>query len=775
MKPCPSDAKLAKFLTESLPAHERGAVESHLETCEVCQEWIEQLLTKSQGRGLLVPHPPDTDDAASAQFLAKLKQALPELAPSTAEANAAGSRTLPYRNYDEDSAPDSFPTLPGYQIHAELGRGAMGVVYKAWQPSLQRFVAIKLMRGSHHADARSRARFQVEAEALARLQHPNIVHIHATGEHADGPYLSLEYVEGPNLAEVLAGTPQPAAVAATLVRTVARAVDYAHQRGIIHRDLKPTNLLLQTTEHTEDTEKKQKNHSSLLSVSSVSSVVKIADFGLAKRYLEKAEGESQSAPIVGTPSYMAPEQVQGRGTRSAIGPATDVYALGSILYELLTGRPPFRAETLLETVVQVQHDDPVPPRHMQPRLPRDLETICLKCLEKEPRRRYDSATALADDLGRFLARQPVAARPLGLAGRWYRWGRREPKLAAAISITGAALLVAAVVATSFALHVRNLNRDLTDAIDQAEKARTGLNEMKAISVRLAKEFAQTSFDKNQVRLIKPDEEMNAKHLVKLCAEAAQINPEDLEIQSNLADAYYALGVVYREKKQLDKMKAAWLEAEKVADALARYTYEDWQKTADLGRIYYNLGVAAGERNQHEEVIDWHSKALLRLTPLLEIPAAARVRWFVCWSHVGRGTAYLRLGQPHEALPDWERALALADPGDREPIRLDGLAYTLARLGEHERAATLAEQALAGLPRSKDDLQTAAKVFALNAAVPGEADRYAPRALAYLKEAHQKGAFEVATAQQELTKQGSDFQALQKREDFQALLRAWNLR
>jgi WD40 repeat protein/serine/threonine protein kinase len=295
--------------------------------------------------------------------------------------------------------------LPGYEVLGELGRGGMGVVYKARQVRLKRLVALKMIQAGRGAGPEQVARFRTEAQAVARLQHPNIVHVYETAEHDGLPYFSMEYVEGGRLDRKLAGTPLPARDAARLVETLARAMDYAHQRDILHRDLKPANVLLATD-----------------------GTPKITDFGLAKR-LEEDLGHTQTGSIFGTPPYMAPEQAEGR--QSDVSPATDVYALGAILYECLTGRPPFQAASILETLEQVRTQESVPPRRLQPRVPRELDTIALKCLQKEPKNRYPGAQALAEDLRRFLNGEPIRARPVTLADRAIKWVRRRPALAAA--------------------------------------------------------------------------------------------------------------------------------------------------------------------------------------------------------------------------------------------------------------------------------------------------------------------------------------------------------
>jgi serine/threonine-protein kinase len=260
----------------------------------------------------------------------------------------------------------------------------MGIVYKALHVGLNRLVALKFIRSGAEATAEEVARFRTEAEAVARLQHPNIVQVHAVGECNGSSYQVLEFVAGGSLKARLDGAPVPPRRAAELLLQLARAVNYAHQRAIVHRDLKPANVLL-TSE----------------------GVPKVSDFGLAKR-LDADLGQTRSGALLGTPSYMAPEQAEGRC--GAVGPATDVHALGAILYELLTGRPPFQAAAAVDTLEQVRWQEPVRPRSLQRHVPRDLESICLKCLEKAPGHRYGSAGALAEDLERFLQGEPIHAR-----------------------------------------------------------------------------------------------------------------------------------------------------------------------------------------------------------------------------------------------------------------------------------------------------------------------------------------------------------------------------
>jgi WD40 repeat protein len=303
--------------------------------------------------------------------------------------------------------------VPGYEIERELGRGGMGVVYVARQAGLDRLVALKMILAGGHARAAELARFKTEAEAIARLQHPNIVAVYEVGECGGKPFLALEFCGGGSLDRKLAGSPLPPEQAARLVEALARAMQAAHLANVIHRDLKPANVLL-----GED------------------GTPKITDFGLAKKLDEV--GQTHTGDVMGTPSYMAPEQARGQ---KDIGPAADIYALGAILYELLGGRPPFKAATVYDTLVQVIAEEPVPPRRLNAQVPADLETICLKCLHKEPGKRYSSAAALADDLARFLAGEPIQARPVSVMERVAKWTRRRPAVA---GLSAACLLVALV-------------------------------------------------------------------------------------------------------------------------------------------------------------------------------------------------------------------------------------------------------------------------------------------------------------------------------------------
>ncbi|MGO9812910.1 MAG: serine/threonine-protein kinase, partial [Isosphaeraceae bacterium] len=320
------------------------------------------------------------------------------------------------------SPPNPVPaTLGRFRILGELGRGGFGVVFLAEDPMLGRKLALKVPRVEVLSRGDAWRQFLREAMAASRLDHPNLVPLLETGEIGAVGYIASVYVEGPSLEAWLARQTErmPTRHAARLIVTLARAMDYVHQRGILHRDLKPANVLLQESATGDPASSARDGESSPF-------VPRICDFGLAKLLDMEAE-ETRSLVVAGSPSYMAPEQAEGR--KQEIGPATDVYGLGAILYELLAGRPPFRGKTSLETLRQVVTEEPISPRQLRAGVTRDLETICLKCLAKKPARRYSTAAALADDLERSLAGRPILARPAPAWERAWKWGRRRPTLA----------------------------------------------------------------------------------------------------------------------------------------------------------------------------------------------------------------------------------------------------------------------------------------------------------------------------------------------------------
>jgi WD40 repeat protein len=424
------------------------------------------------------------------------------------EAESAGADDAPAADEASERtqppATDAFRwsdrSVHGYQLLRQIGSGGMGVVYEAKQLGLLRRVALKMIQGGAHAAPEHRDRFRSEAAAAARLHHPNIVEIYEVGELDGCPYIAMEYVDGGSLAQQLSSEPQPARSAARLVQTLAGAVEHAHQHGVVHRDLKPANVLM-----------------------TMAGVAKVADFGLAKCGDEDLE-PTRSGTILGSPCYIAPEQAAGQ-VRD-IGPAADVYSLGAILYEMLTGNPPFRSSTALETLQRVRTDEPTRPTRSNPGIPRDLETICLKCLEKLPVRRYGSALALAEELGRFLDGAPIQARPLRAPARLWRWCRRKPALAGALGFAVLALLTTVAVSLTFAVSQYAASARLAAALHQVQARGREVD-------RLAADMA---YDHGQTLCEQGDAGQGMLWMSRGLASAARAGAEDLQraLRANLA-------------------------------------------------------------------------------------------------------------------------------------------------------------------------------------------------------------------------------------------------
>jgi tetratricopeptide (TPR) repeat protein/tRNA A-37 threonylcarbamoyl transferase component Bud32 len=552
-----------------------------------------------------------------------------------------------------------------YEIQKELGRGGMGVVYKARQVSLNRPVALKMIKAGALSDEAELRRFRNEAEAVALLDHASIVPVYEVGEHDGQNYFSMKLVEGGNLAEQLLtfqGNPRAAAI---LMAETAEAVHHAHMRGILHRDLKPANILIDAEGHPH-----------------------VTDFGLAK-LIESDVELTASGAIMGTPSYMSPEQATGR--RAALTTATDVYGLGAILYALLTGKAPFRGDSLVDTLQAVKERPPDSPRNVNSSVPRDLETICLKCLEKDPRRRYTSAQALADDLRCWLGSHPIAARRVGAAERAWLWCRRRPAiaaLAAAVLLAagaGSATTIAVQYAANRRLDAKNQELDRANAelarSKEAVQARYELavGATQAFHSGVSEDFLlkQDQFKELRDRLLKSAQDFYGKLSALLGRETDQESRRAL-LASNfeLADLTGKVG----SKEDALKAHRAVLAAQ---EALATQPGVGAAMTVDVGRSLFEIAVLLEETGQSGEAAATYRRSESLLSGSAGTDTAARAARASCRSRLGwllsqTGQATDALAALRQALADQEALAAV--PGASAAASRD-LANTVYRIGK----------------------------------------------------------------------------------------------
>jgi len=428
----PTTEELQAFCLGRLAEKQVLAIHAHLESCPVCMEKAAKVHADTFLRNLRAGGKPNAPALESTPQMSTQASIGMQGSPAPAD-------TAAFEPSKQPTVPGA-PTIPGLEVEKLLGRGGMGVVYLVRQTALKRLAALKLIRKGDDAGVTDLARFKMEAETIARLQHDNIVQIYQVAAEGETPFLLLEYVEGGTLAQKLAASPLPCRQAAAITLTLTHAVQFAHEKGVIHRDLKPANILLNQFGKP-----------------------KINDFGLAKQV--DFHNVTQTKAVLGTPSYMAPEQAAGKSRD--ITAAADVYSLGAILYEMVVGRPPFKGESPLVTIRQVLGQEPVPPRRLQPEVPADLEAVILKCLEKDPTRRYSSAKALGDDIRRYLANEPVQARPAAWHDRSRRWVKRRPALTALIGVS-----VVAVIFLFFALAGWMYSGRLESALAESARQRT---------------------------------------------------------------------------------------------------------------------------------------------------------------------------------------------------------------------------------------------------------------------------------------------------------------
>ncbi len=469
------------------------------------------------------------------------------------------------------------PRVAGYEILGELGSGGMGIVYKARQERLDRFVALKMIRAGAGARPEDLVRFETEAKAVAAIEHSNIIKIFDIGEQDGLPYFSLEYLSGGSLANKIGGKPQTVDEAARIVEVLANAMHVAHRHKVIHRDLKPANVLL-----------------------AADGTLKITDFGLVKR-LESDSGQTRSGSILGTPSYMAPEQA--RGENQNVGPAADQYALGAILYELLTGRPPFQGTSVIETLDMVRSKEPVAPSQLQPKTPRDLETICLKCLEKDIARRYLDVLALAEDLRRFRAGETILARPVSDAERFWRWCRRNRTVA---SLSGAVVLLLLIVTLGSAIAAVTLRRANAVAERNLAFAR-GANELSRDAVDAAVELivllTRTLRDVPAIENVREQTLDRATARLAAAVKAmtdlrrdVEWDPKDEETNwRSLARAYQAWALVSLSRTKFAEAMEQYRQAEEIIARLAAADPNDLAKQVNLLKIQRELGSISIDR------------------------------------------------------------------------------------------------------------------------------------------------------------------------------------
>jgi tetratricopeptide (TPR) repeat protein len=659
---CPDSRDLERLAQGKLPKAEAEPLGRHILACSACA----QLLGKLQAADPLVS---DLRAAAGAQtpentFLESLVERLVRTSPDRVAAAGSAPATAPLRRETERAPlPDR---VRGYEVLEELGRGGMGVVYKARHLLLNRLVALKMVRAGALAGSAELARFRQEAEAVARMQHPGIVQIYEVGEEDGTPFLALEFVSGGNLAQKLAGKPQPPDQAAHLVETLARAVHSAHQCGIVHRDLKPANILLQmqNAECRKQNEKTARD-SAFCNLHSAFCIPKIADFGLAKR-LEGGPGRTQTGDILGTPGYMAPEQAAGQA--KAIGPAADVYGLGAILYEMLTGRPPFQGETPWDTVVQVMSQEPVSPARLQPKVPRELETICLKCLHKEPGKRYASALALAEDLRRFLVGEPIMARPTGAWERTLKWAKRRPAAAALLVFSGVALVALVVAGIAY-------NRWLQDEVVR-EQERTQEAERQRAEIASQRARAEANFRAARDAVDRMLTRVGGKPLANI-PHAEQVRRQLLEdalqfylrflrqrgadpqVQRETARAYRRVGDIHMllgrpRQAGEDYRRAVTLQKQLSADFPAVPAYRQ-----DLVETYANRGYFLAETNHPREAESAFRQALALAQRLsADFPREPFYQKELAARHFNLGSLLSDQGQYAAAEPCYTQAIQL---------------------------------------------------------------------------------------------------------------------
>jgi len=593
--------------------------------------------------------------------------------------------------------------VPGYKMLGVLGRGGMGVVYKALQEKANRLVALKMILAGAHADQHEQTRFRVEAEAVAKLSHPNIVQLFEVGETPDGfPFFSLEFVAGGTLAERLKQGPLRAAEAANLVEALARAMQYAHEQGVVHRDLKPLNILLEgariaagSDTMIKDRAAKTINTPDRLPTGSSASlsfdgsrplVPKISDFGLAKQ-LDTEDGLTRTGAIMGSPAYMAPEQAFGQSKH--VGPAADIYALGAILYECLTGRPPFKGATIADTLEQVRTMEPISARAFAKEIPPDLETICLHCLHKDPQRRFGSAEALAEDLRRYREGQPISVRPVSKLERTWRWCKRNPWLASAFAAVAALVVIVIGVLVYDNIKTSQLNAKIVAETKLAKERQQQSMLALGLAMTEIRDLAEEAMVPAQRRSM-----LLAKLIAKL-QEQVDENAGTDTIDSVRNNSYLFTVLAMAENESvIESKESTWIHAEiarswcdkglKMVDRWLELAPGDplaLSRRATLLQIIGSTFAHKGEKDGTKDKDAYFADALEIRRKLAEDPAAVKIV-----DQFTPGKAKSELADSLENAKRFEEAFRVHDDLCQEhptPAYLDQRAYAFAKASVNE--------------------------------------------------------------------------------------------
>jgi serine/threonine protein kinase len=688
LTPCPSPDQLEQLLNEHLDGLAYEKVSAHVAGCATCQRVLEKLTAATNVLGAAFPPAePPTDPGLTERLLqAPLLASWADQKGNAEDTDAADDRrSRPEEFGGSDpresvaSASSAFPSkpaepwpaLPGYEILGVLGRGGAAIVYKARHLALNRIVALKMIRAVHQAGAEELIRFRLEAEMLARLRHPNIVQVYEVGAWEGQPYISLEFVDGGTLATRLAGRPLPAARAAALAETLALAVHAAHQAGIVHRDLKPANILLASVVRGPSSVAQEQDAvpDNGQRTTDNGLIPKISDFGLA-RHLHVRIGLTQTGRVLGTPSYMAPEQA--RGLVREIGPATDIYALGAILYQLLTGRPPFQGAKPIDILLQVVHEEPVPPRRLAPQVSRDLEAICLKCLRREPGDRYISARQLAEDLRRFLDGKPVQVRSAPAWERGCKWVRRRPALATLLAVAAAAGPVLLVSGLRYHEQLRAAVQTARTAEQEAGAKAQAAVQQRDLALRALGQLVSAVQDKlgdfpaaGPLRQSLLDTAIEG--LKGLTASTATAAPDlgRAAAHQQMGDIFLQAGRMGEAHQQYElcrQIAAEMVAAEPANGAAKRYLAGACER---LGGMSLNRGEPAAARAFFTQMVE-----LAEAWAAAE-PVSAEARWSLAQGYERLGQATLTMRDWHTArdcyrkLQSLARAWAVAEPASAE--------------------------------------------------------------------------------------------------------------